>query len=66
MSAYRVTVRTGAGLHLPSVQEYAETNRAACRQVLARHPSGSTASASIEDQTSYVRDPLASVNEGHA
>lgn len=59
MSAYQVTVRTAEGLSLKPVVEYAETHRAACRQVLASLPSGWTASARIEDQTSYVRDPLA-------
>ena len=59
MSNFRVTIRTPDGLHLPAVQEHADNNRAACRQVLARHPAGYTASARIEDQTGYVRDALA-------
>ena len=59
MSAYKVTVRTASGLNLNPVIEYAETHRAACRQVLANLPNGWTASARIEDNTSYVRDPWA-------
>ena len=59
MSAYQVTVRTASGLNLNPVIEYADTHRAACRRVLASLPKGWTASARIEDNTSYTRDPWA-------
>ena len=59
MSAYKVTVRTASGLNLNPVIEYADTHRAACRQVLASLPKGWTASARIEENTTYARDPWA-------
>ena len=59
MSAYKVTVRTIDGLSLKPVLEYAETQRAACRQVLASLPNGWKASARIEDETDVVREALA-------
>ena len=58
MSAYKVTVRTAEGINLKPVVEYADTHRAACRQVLASLPSGWTASARIEDQAAIVRENL--------
>ena len=58
MSTYKVTVRTAEGLSLKPVVEYADTHRAACRQVLASLPAGWTASARIEDQAEVVRENL--------
>ena len=59
MSAFFVvTVRTQEGDKI-TYREEAPTNRAACRQVLIRHPGECTVSARIEDQAALLRSVLA-------
>ena len=55
---FAVTMRTQDGDKI-TYREEAPTNRAACRQVLMRHPGECTVSARIEDQAALLRSALA-------